>query len=184
MALCPKCGHPNDAPARFCTQCGASLSAAPPASPASPPGTPTSPRAASRKINPRLLLGALVLVLIAAYLHHRWKPTSPDGQAPQAPTAPSALARRQHLDVQWQNEGGTVMLTGQWTNNSGTTIGSALVECDQLDVNNALVVKNDVTLDGPLAPGATKNFMRVRLGQIYSATGEIDCKIVSVKTGS
>ena len=123
-----------------------------------------------------------VVVLAGAFLYHRSHSGAGSAGTPAGPgnTNPTLL-EQQGLNVQWQNEGGTVMLTGAWTNSSAITIISAVVECDQTDTGGNLLVKNDVTLMGPVAPNITHNFMRVRLAAISPATTNIACTIVSVK---
>jgi hypothetical protein len=125
-----------------------------------------------------------ILIVTGAYFYNRsHSARSPTGTQPTpgAPSSnPSGLAAQQWLSVQWQNEGGTVMLTGAWTNNSSFTLASATVECDQTDTGGNRVTKNNVTLKGPLAPSAVDNFMRVRLGAISRSTTAINCVIVGV----
>jgi hypothetical protein len=125
-----------------------------------------------------------LVVLAGAYFYNRSHGgASPTGTQPTpgAPSSnPSGLAAQQWLSVQWQNEGGTVMITGAWTNNSAFTLASATAECDQTDSGGNLVTKNNVTLKGPLAPNAVDNFMRVRVGALASGTTAINCVIVGV----
>jgi len=129
----------------------------------------------------------IAVVLIGGYLYNRSHNSgsagTPSGTpgSPGAPAGPvSPLASEQWLPVQWQGEGGTIMITGSWTNNSGTTIRSAEVECDQTDNGGNLVVRNNLTIGGPLPPNTTRNFMRVRVGTMSPSTTMVSCRIVNV----
>lgn len=199
MAFCPKCGNPFGSNERFCAQCGNDVSGAaaadqpappagvPPQPAAYPPGATTPPAPLTQKKGTtRIVVVVAILVVVGAYFYNRAHSsanpagTQPTPSAPGTTPSPSGLAAQQWLSVQWQNEGGTVMITGAWTNNSAFTLASATAECDQTDSGGNLVTKNDVTLKGPLAPNAVDNFMRVRVGALASATTAINCVIVNV----
>lgn len=205
MAFCPKCGNPIVGEERFCAQCGSDVSGAAAATAgqsagqsANPSGVPSQPAAyppgatappptaplRQKKGTTRVVAAVAIVVLAGAYFYNRSHGrASPTGTQPisGAPSnTPSGLAAQQWLSVQWQNEGGTVMLTGAWTNNSAFTLASATAECDQTDSGGNLVTKNDVTLKGPLAPNAVDNFTRVRVGALSPGTTAINCVIVNV----
>ena len=206
MAFCPQCGHAIEGgvetTARFCPHCGHDTSAAATgqptvsataqpaaATPARPPDAlpaafPPMAQIAAKKGTTRLILIVVAVVLLGAWLYHRSHNSSSAGTpsgTPGSPTGPvSPLAAEQWLPVQWQDEAGTVMITGSWTNNSGTTIRSAQVECDQTDNGGNLVVRNNLTIGGPLPPNTTKNFMRLRVGTMSPSTTMVSCRIVNV----
>ena len=200
MAFCPQCGHQLASDERFCAQCGhdatapgavPSQSAPPMAVPSQPPtyrpGVPAQPPLTQKKGTTRIVAAVALVVVAGAYFYNKsHSRTAPAGTQPGTPVnTPSGntnpgLVVQQWLPVQWQNEGGTIMITGSWTNNSRATIASAVVECDQTDTGGNLVTKNDVRLNGPLAPNATDNFMRVRVGPMSPGTTNVSCTIVSV----
>ena len=204
MAFCPKCGNPIGSSERICAQCGSDVSGAAATAgrsagqSANPSGVPAQPAAypqtamvpppiaplKQKKGTTRIVAVVALVVLAGAYFYNRSHGrASPTGTQPRpgAPSnTPSGLAAQQWLSVQWQNEGGTVMITGAWTNNSAFTLASATAECDQTDSGGKLVTKNDVTLKGPLAPNAVDNFMRVRVGALSPGTTAINCVIVNV----
>ncbi len=146
----------------------------------------------AKKGTTRIVAVVIAVVLVGAFLYNRSHTgttqtgTQPTPGAPgNSPPGPnSGLAAQQWLPVQWQNEGGTIMITGSWTNNSGVTIGSASVECDQTDNGGNLVVRNNLTIGGPLPPNTTKNFMRVRVGTMSPQTTMVSCRIVGVTPAS
>jgi len=199
--FCAQCGKEVAAPAAAPVQSGAPPGAfVPPAAyPAGNAGAgPAVTQAATasggrRRITTPVVVGFWILVLIGFWFYERSKsgnaPTSTQtmpGAPSGSPTGPwpgntnPGLLNQQWLNVQWQNQNGTMAITGTWSNNSAFTIASGVVECDQNDSDSILVARNNVTLNGPVAPNATNRYTGVRVGPLSSRTYSVNCKMISV----